>query len=123
MRPPHSTLLRPLVGYASVLALVVAIVAASGTWTCDESDANDGDELLAFVREGELLHDGRGRMPVLNRDGRRRVGVWGDVRLPPELRSEANPEPNHRFSRTVDLEDLRYAVGTLEPRGPVVTLR
>jgi hypothetical protein len=36
---------------------------ASGTWTCDESEAKDGEELVALVRDGELVHAGRGRMP------------------------------------------------------------
>jgi hypothetical protein len=37
---------------------------ASATWTCDISSANDGEEIIAFVRGGRLLHAGRGRRPI-----------------------------------------------------------
>jgi hypothetical protein len=86
---------------------------ASSTWVCDISDANDGEEIVTFVRDGRLLHAGRGRMPIFSRNGRRLAAVWTDVRLPADLDTEHGPDPALQFVRAVGVDDLRQAVAAL----------
>jgi hypothetical protein len=85
---------------------------ASATWVCDISDANDGEEIVVFVRDGQLLHAGRGRMPIFSRNGRRLAAVWTDVRLPADLRTEHGTDPALQFVRAVGVDNLRQAVAT-----------
>ena len=86
---------------------------AAPTWICDISDAKDGEEAVVFVRDGSLLHAGRGRMPIFIRDGRRLAAIWPDVRLPGGVTTEDGPEPEYSFIRAVGVIDLRNALAKL----------
>jgi hypothetical protein len=86
---------------------------ASLTWACDISDANEGEEVVAFVRDGRLLQAGRGRMPIFSRNGRRLAAVWTDVRLPVGLGTEPGPDPAFASVRAVGVDDLRQAVAAV----------
>jgi hypothetical protein len=86
---------------------------ASSTWACDISDANGGEEIVVFVRDGRLLHAGRGRMPIFSRNGRRLAAVSTDVRLPADLGTEHGPDPALQFVRAVGVDDLRQAVAAV----------
>ena len=93
---------------------------AAPTWICDISDAVKGEETVVFIRDGSLLHAGRGRMPVFTRDGRRLAAIWPEVGLPAGVKTEEGPEPEYRFIRAVDVGGLRDALAlastTLAPR-------
>jgi hypothetical protein len=86
---------------------------ASPTWTCDISDAKDGEEIVAFIRDGRLLHSGHGRMPIFTRHGRRLAAIWPAVKLPPDLATEDGPDRELQFVRAVGVDDLRAAVGAV----------
>ena len=86
---------------------------AAPTWICDISDAKSGEEAVVFVRDGSLLHAGRGRMPIFARDGRRLAAIWPDVRLPAGVITEEGPEPEYRFIRGVGVIDLQNAIAKL----------
>jgi hypothetical protein len=97
----------------------VSFVAAP-TWVCDISEANAGEEAVVFLRDGSLLHAGRGRMPVFTRDGRSLAAIWPEVILPTGVTTEDGPEPEYRFIRAVGVGALRDAVaaggrGSVEP--------
>jgi hypothetical protein len=89
---------------------------AAPTWTCDISDAKKGEEAIVFIRRGELELSGRGRMPIFTREGRRLAAVWPDVRLPPGLVTEAGPEPQYDFIRSVAVDAIRDEITTLLSR-------
>ena len=63
----------------------VSFVAAP-TWICDISDAERHEEAVVFIRDGQLLHAGRGRMPIFSREGRRLAAIWDDVTLPSDIK-------------------------------------
>jgi hypothetical protein len=86
---------------------------AAPTWTCDISDAKKGEETLVFIRSGELVLAGRGRMPIFTREGRRLAAVWPEVRLPPGVITEAGPEPQYDFILGINVEALRAEVATI----------
>ena len=86
---------------------------AAPTWTCDISDAKQGEEVVVFIQGGELQLAGRGRMPIFLREGRRLAAMWPDVRLPPGLATEAGPEPQYDFIRGVGVDALHAVVATL----------
>ena len=86
---------------------------AAPTWICDISDAKKGEEAIVFIRRGELELAGRGRMPIFTREGRRLAAVWPDVWLPPGLITEAGPEPQYDFIRSIGVDALRDQVATL----------
>jgi hypothetical protein len=86
---------------------------AAPTWICDISDAKNGEEAVVFVRDGSLLHAGRGRMPIFTRDGRRLAAIWPDVRLPEGVTTEDGPEPEYPFIRAVGVIDLQNALAKL----------
>ena len=88
---------------------------ASAAWTCDISDAKQGEEAVIFTRDGELELAGRGRMPIFVPDGRRLAALWTDVRLPALIATEAGPEPEYKFIRGVVVTDLQAAVATVVP--------
>ena len=48
---------------------------AAPTWVCDISDAERNEEAVVFIRDGQLLHAGRGRMPIFSREGRRLAAI------------------------------------------------
>lgn len=83
---------------------------AAASWVCDISDARKGEEAVVFIRDGELVLAGRGRMPIFTRDGRRLAAIWPDVRLPPGITTEAGPEPEYEFIRGIGVTDLHDAV-------------
>jgi hypothetical protein len=83
---------------------------AAPTWICDISDAKNGEEAVVFVRDGSLVHAGRGRMPIFTRDGRRLAAIWPDVRLPAGVTTDDGPEPEYRFIRAVGVSDLQQAM-------------
>lgn len=87
---------------------------AAPTWICDISDAKRGEEAVVFVRSGNLLHAGRGRMPIFTRNGRTLAEIWPDVKLPAGVTTEDGPEPEYRFIRGVGVGDLRDAVTMLQ---------
>jgi hypothetical protein len=66
-----------------------------------------------FLRDGLLLHGGRGRMPIFSRNGRRLAAVSTDVRLPADLGTEHGPDPALQFVRAVGVDDLRRAVAAV----------
>ena len=86
---------------------------AAPTWICDISDAKRGEEAVVFIRDGSLLHAGRGRMPIFVRDGRQLAAIWPDVRLPGGVTTEDGPEPEYRFIRGVGISDLQNAIANL----------
>jgi hypothetical protein len=86
---------------------------AAPTWICDISDAENGEEAVVFVRDGSLLHAGRGRMPIFTRNARRLAAIWPDVRLPEGVTTEDGPEPEYPFIRAVGVIDLQNAVAKL----------
>lgn len=86
---------------------------AAPTWICDISDAKKDEETIVFIRSGELMLAGRGRMPIFTREGRRLAAVWPEVRLPPGVLTEAGSEPQYDFIRGVNVETLRAEVATL----------
>jgi len=83
---------------------------ASPSWTCDSSDAHEGEIAVVFVRDGHLEYAGRGRMPVFERDGESFAAFWPEVRMPPDLPTEAGPDPEALFVRGAPLEALRDIV-------------
>ena len=90
----------------------VSFVAAP-TWICDISDAEKNEEAILFVRDGKLLHAGRGRMPVFTREGRRLATFWSEVILPKDVITEEGPEPEYRFIRAVSVTGLRDVIATM----------
>jgi hypothetical protein len=87
----------------------VSFVAAP-TWICDISDAERNEEAVVFIRDGQLLHAGRGRMPIFSRERRRLAAIWDDVTLPSDIKTEAGPEPQYRFIRSASVSRLRTAI-------------
>jgi hypothetical protein len=83
---------------------------ASSSWTCDISDALEEEEAVVFIRDGVLLHGGRGRMPVFTRDGQRLAAFWPEVRLPSSLLPEAGPQSEGEYVHAVPVGGLREAV-------------
>jgi hypothetical protein len=90
----------------------VSFVAAP-TWICDISDAKRNEEAVVFIRDGRLLHAGRGRMPVFTRDGRRLAAIWDEVRLPADIITEDGPEPEYQFIRAGSVSGLRGAIAKM----------
>ena len=86
---------------------------AAPTWICDISDAARGEEAVVFLRRGNLLHAGRGRMPTFMRNGRTLAEIWPDVKVPAGITTEDGPKPEYRFIRGVAVGDLRDAVTIL----------
>ena len=86
---------------------------AAPTWICDITEAVRNEEAVVFIRDGKLLHEGRGRMPVFTRDGQRLAAFWPEVRLPADVITEDGPEPEYRFIRGVGVSDLRSAIARL----------
>ena len=86
---------------------------AAPTWICDISDAKRDEEAVVFVRDGSLLHAGRGKMPVFTRDGRRLAAFWDEVMFPKDVITEEGPEPEHQFIRGVSINGLRDAIGLM----------
>jgi hypothetical protein len=87
--------------------------AAAPTWICDISDAKRNEEAVVFVRDGRLLHAGRGRMPVFTREGRRLAAFWDEVTLPKDVFTEEGPEPELQFIRAVSVDGLRSAIAIM----------
>ena len=85
---------------------------AAAAWTCDISDAKAGEEAVVFIRDGNLEHSGRGRMPIFIREGRRLAALWPDVRLPKDVATEAGPSTEYDFVRGVAVIDLRSALAS-----------
>ncbi len=90
----------------------VSFVAAP-TWICDISDAKRNEEAVVFIRDGKLLHAGRGRMPVFTRDGSRLAAIWDEVRLPADIITEDGPEPEYQFIRAASVSGLRGAIAKM----------
>ncbi len=94
---------------------VVSFV-AQATWTCDISEANQGEEAVVFIQGDRLVLAGRGRMPIFSRTGRRLAAIWPDVYLPPDLATEEGPEPDDLLIRGVDVDDLAATVARSSSR-------
>jgi hypothetical protein len=89
---------------------------ASPTWTCDTSDAEVGETAVLFLgigKPGKLVyisHDGRGRMPVREVDGKSYADFWPEVILPEATPTIHGPWPEYSFIRSVDLILLKNLV-------------
>jgi hypothetical protein len=90
---------------------------ASPTWTCDISEAKVGEPVVLFLRKSKtapftlIAHSGRGRMPIREVNGKRQATIWViDVELPRGVATIPGPEPEYRFIRSVDVDDLKQAV-------------
>jgi hypothetical protein len=90
---------------------------ASPTWTCDISEAKVGEPVVLFLRKSKtepfmlIAHSGRGRMPIRDMNGKRQATIWViDVELPRGVATIPGPEPEYRFIRSVDVDDLKQAV-------------
>jgi hypothetical protein len=88
---------------------------AQPTWSCDTSDARRGEEVVVFIEGDSLLLAGQGRMRIFERAGRRLATIWPGVLLPPDLDTEAGPEPEYGFLRGVGVDDLAAAVTASTP--------
>lgn len=91
--------------------------AASPTWTCDISEAMEGETVVLFLvksaRRGSytIAHSGRGRLPLRTVGGATYATFWPEVRLPEGTPTIDGPEPEWDFIRSVEIETLRDLVG------------
>lgn len=69
---------------------------------------------LGLGEPGELVyvwHDGRGRLPIREVNGKRFATLWvGDVRLPEGTPTIDGPEQQYTFIRSIELSILRDLV-------------
>lgn len=89
---------------------------ASPTWICDITTASVGDTLVFFLarargRRYEVLHAGRGLMPVRETTAGPVADFWPDVQLPAEVATLDGPDLEADFIRSVALDVLRSLVG------------
>jgi hypothetical protein len=96
---------------------------ASPTWTCDISEAKNGETVLLFLtrsvksRSYAIAHAGRGRMPVRAVNGKTYATFWADVVLPEGTHTIEGPDPKWKFIRSVDVSVLRDLVkGALQKK-------
>jgi len=117
---------RPLIGKRYAKAKVAEVwkgtqterveFLASPTWTCDISEAKNGETVLLFLIKSEesrsyaIAHSGRGRMPLRTVNSKRYATFWPDVRLPKGTPTIDGPESKWDFIRSVDVEMLRNLV-------------
>jgi len=89
---------------------------ASPTWTCDIADAQVGETAVLFLqwdaRENRynIAHSGRGRMAIREITGTQLATIWRDVRLPEGTATEAGPEPQFDFIRSIAVPVLKKLV-------------
>lgn len=89
---------------------------ASPTYACDISDALPGETVLLFLKKEEglgwvITWSGRGRMPLLNRNGKDYVSHYNDVIFPdgiPEIPTPDKKEDD--FHWVVELKIVRDLV-------------
>lgn len=89
---------------------------AAPTWTCDISEAIEGETVLLFLTKGgdsgsyAIAHSGRGRLPLRTVDGKSYATFWPDIRLPKETPTIDGPEPEWDFIRSVEVAIVRELV-------------
>lgn len=98
---------------------------ASPTWTCDASDAIQGEKALLFLfgKPGEpytIAANGRGRLPLIIVEGARFLTIWKDFMLPQETPKVTGPDSKFAFIQSVELARVREIVNaarleSLEP--------
>jgi hypothetical protein len=96
---------------------------ASGTWTCDISEAELGEAVLLFLTTGPesrslmIAHSGRGRMPLRTLDGKRYATFWEEILLPETTATIPGPDRASCFIRSLEVEVFRSLVkqATLSP--------
>jgi hypothetical protein len=98
---------------------------AEPTWTCDISEAKDGEDVLLFLqpaataewmlekRPEHLPKDsfliawaGRGRMPLRQISGETYATFWSDVRFPESVHTHSGPDARYTFIRSARLSDI-----------------
>jgi hypothetical protein len=113
---------KPLIGERKATARVLEVwkgspietvrFIASPTWTCDISEAVEGETVVLFLAKGDnprfytIAHSGRGRMPLRSVDGVTYATLWPEVRLPEGTPTIEGPEPEWSFIRSVEVEVL-----------------
>ena len=91
---------------------------ASPTWTCDLSDAVDGEVVLLFLNRRDassfaIAHSGHGRMPLRRVAGKTYVTLFTNtVRLPPDAPTIPGPDPAVSLVVSVELPYVRALVAT-----------
>ena len=110
-------------------ALTTLHFLAEPTWTCDISEAKDGEKVLLFLQPAAtaewmfkkrpehlpnesflIAWSGRGRMPLREISGERYATLWSDVRLPESVRTHSGPEPKYSFIRSARLSDILVVI-------------
>ncbi len=89
---------------------------ASPSWICDITTASVGDTLVFFLARGrgrryEVLHAGRGLMPVRETTAGPVADFWPDAQLPDDVATLDGPDIEVDFIRSVALDALRSLVG------------
>ncbi len=117
---------KPLIGERKATARVLEVwkgppietvrFIASPTWTCDISEAVEGETVVLFLARGDhprfytIAHSGRGRMPLRTVDGLTYATFWREVRLPEGTPTIEGPESEWSFIRSVEMEVLRELI-------------
>jgi hypothetical protein len=89
---------------------------ASPTFACDIADAKVGERVLLFLEREEdtgwvIAWAGRGRMPLISRDGKEYASAFGDVIFPEGTPEIAIPEAEEDgFDWAVELTLVRQLV-------------
>ncbi|MDG3008422.1 hypothetical protein [Paludisphaera mucosa] len=90
---------------------------ASSLWTCDISDAEEGEQVVLFLETRKdspimtIAHSGRGRMPLREVKGKNHATIWSDdVQLPKGTVTIPGPEPKYSFVRSIELSILKALV-------------
>ncbi|MES3020441.1 MAG: hypothetical protein V4857_02535 [Pseudomonadota bacterium] len=106
---------RVLETWKATAKLDVVEFSASPSWTCDISTAVENETVILFLRRNgekyELVHNGRGRMPVSTSASDRLAVIWtDDVKLPSSIKTQSGPEERYDFIQAVKVSELRAAV-------------
>lgn len=89
---------------------------ASPTWTCDISEAKEGETVLLFLVKSDksrsyvIARSGRGRMPLRDVNDKTYATFWPEVILPADTSTVDGPEPRWKFIRSVEVTTLRDLV-------------
>ncbi len=95
---------------------------ASPTWTCDISDAKEGERIVLFLAKSKdsplltIAHSGRGRMPLREVEGKSYATLWTiDVILLDGTPTIPGPEPDISFIRSIEIGTLKKLVRRPNP--------
>ncbi len=89
---------------------------ASPSWTCDLSDAIDGEVVLLFLNRRDstsfvIAHSGHGRMPLRRVAGKTYVTLFTNtVGLPPDAPTIPGPDPTVSLVVSLELPYVRALV-------------